>query len=227
LPFGPVGIRGTRGEPEVQTGKGRVGFAFFAKRIPERGLAVEWHVDIDVDRVDSRGRVVRRVAGKAEFVGRVHDDRELDFTTRARFSRGLYRYLLVLRDRSGRRLARYGQYMRIMRPRFQVEAEAFPERIRAGDTIGVQIANLGTVIVNFGAGGIQRRENGTWVPAGFFSRGGVRRRLASLMPGRRGPCRQLTIPADAPVGVYRAKSLVYTQAAHRPRSITARFTVEP
>lgn len=227
LPFAPGDIRGTRGEPEVQTGRGRIGFAFLASRIPKRGLRVGWRVAIEVVRLDSQGQVVRRVRRKREVVRRIWNNRQLDFTVRANLQRGLYRYQIELRDKTGSRLAKYGQYLRVMKPRFRVALDAMPGRVRAGNEVALQVTNFGSVAISYAANGIQRQVDGQWVSADFGSHDGVRRRPISLLPGRRGPCRQLEIPEDAPAGLYRAQMLAYTQAAKRPRTVSAQFAVSP
>jgi hypothetical protein len=224
LPFTKAKIHGTRGEPSVQTGRGRIGFAFIAPRFPERGLRLGWRVSVAVARVDSRGRIARTLQRSREAVKVAHRSEQLDFTVPAHYPRGIYRYEIELADLSGTRLARYGQYIRVMKPTIKPTLSARESPTFDGAQLRLQIANLGTTAISYGKGGldrVERFEEGEWRAVDILDRRGVRRSLRSIAAGIRGPCESVPIADNAPPGRYRVVMKVYPGLAKHARAVRA------
>lgn len=168
--------------------------------------------------------MVRTVRQKRETVDVVYRSQQLNFTVPADYSPGVYRYELEVSKLGGARLARYGQYVRILRPTVKpalsVEATAGAD----GAELQLQVSNLGTTAISYGKGGperIERFEDGEWRKVDILDRGRVLRSLRGVTAGRRGPCESVRIAADAPAGRYRVVLKVYPRLAKQARVVRA------
>lgn len=189
-----------------------------------RGLKIGWRVRVAVSRVDASGRVVRKVHHKRESVKVAYRSRDLDFTVPANYSPGLYRYEVELADLRGRRLARYGQYIRVMRRTVNVALSVRESPTFAGAQLRLQIENRGTTSISYGRGGpdrVERFEGGEWRTVDILGREGVKRPLRGVAPGARGPCESFPIVDDASPGRYRVVMKVHPRFADRSRVLHA------
>jgi hypothetical protein len=115
--------------------------------------------------------------------------------------RGLYRYELDLRTRTGKRLANYSEYVRVMQARFRVSLALVDGRFEPGETAMVKVINSGTVSIGYG---------GQWVGVrGVLEQHWSRpTRPIILPPGAGGRCQALQVNQDVDPGKYRIWLLI-------------------
>lgn len=216
LPFGPPGL--SLGFPlrlpqSVVLESEELGFQVVFRKERTGGAPnpkVNWLVTAKLARVDRSGRVVRELSFSRKHITRLggesHDRTE--FPLPFRFSPGLYRVEIVFRDGSGRRLGRFVEFRRAIRPtvpddRLALNGTSF----HPGETVSAGATEYGVGITDFrDIFSIEKLEGTTWTPASI-SPGGV----SLLLPGpTAGPgegtavgCWNFKIPAEAPPGQYR------------------------
>jgi len=124
--------------------------------------------------------------------------------------RGLYRYELDLRTRTGKRLASYSEYVRAMPARFRVSLALVRGRFEPGETAMVRVINSGTVSIGYGGDGavpgVERYESGQWVGTRDVleqHRSKPTRPIVLLPPGAGGKCQVLKVNQDVDSGKYR------------------------
>jgi hypothetical protein len=217
LPFGPRGVYLLPGQEGPILPRGNIGVVGYALRIPPGSLPdsnpnlprLNWLVTAKLARIDLRGRLRkaldfrrRRITGPKGHKG---------FYLRKPSSLGFYRVEIVFRNGAGRRLARYGQYLRIVRPssgaRFTVNATSY----RPGETVSGCVENLGTTPVEFGdcvgassKFSIQAFDGAAWMRAPIDPPEPCADVGLVLGPFRVASAGSFTIPTDAPSGLYRA-----------------------
>jgi hypothetical protein len=96
-----------------------------------------------------------------------------------------------------------------------------------GDRAVFQVANLGTVGVSYGEGGLVQYFNGSeWIPALRLPSSG-KRRAAQLVAGEGGGCEFLQIPPDLQPGRYRVEKQIMPLSGGGAQSIFREFRVVP
>lgn len=124
LPFASDGVLLNPIDNGLRVGAGSIGFAF-SDQVPNRPRRLRWIVEAELARVDKRGKVTAVLAKKTQYLGVVR----LDELRRQRFAvsarQAFYRVSLVIRKKDGTRLARYGEYYRVVAPALAVRGAAF------------------------------------------------------------------------------------------------------
>jgi len=116
----------------------------------------------------------------------------------------LYRFEIEFRNRAGKRIGRFGRYLRVMRPRRDARLTLKATSFQPGETVSPRLENFGTESLLYGLGySIESYDGATW------SRSAIDRpRPVPLIGLRTGPgeaasCWDFTIPPDARPGLHR------------------------
>lgn len=116
---------------------------------------------------------------------------------------GFYRTTLVIRSESGRRIAKFGNYFRVVKPTTNMHFVPQAKTYRPGQTVYARLENRGLAFALYGeefeVEGLQGEAWGP-VPAapGPYGTG-----LQFVAPGTTGHCLNFPIPAGFPAGRYR------------------------
>jgi hypothetical protein len=213
LPFGPAGLVVANksnpqrfGIPFVQDLRPetkRVGFSLVNEG---RGGTprLDWTVVASLERVSRRARTSRLLASHSERVVRMAAGGERRFLFRLPAGAALYRLTIEFRTASGRRLGRFGTYMRVLAPRLNTRLGLNATTFIPGQTVSACLENFGTVSLFYGLGHlIEHFDGSTWSRAAIDPPRS--RILIGLIagPGAAARLEDFAIPADAPPGLYR------------------------
>lgn len=227
LSFAPKGSRLFQTvASQIQPPKGVFGYVFTFKH-PQKALRLNWLIKTRVVHVDRGGRAVEIVGERRQNAGLIHGIRKLDFTMDLPARLGVYRYELEFRKRGGSKLAKYSQYLRVVRPRMNAVLQLAFKSYQPGEVALIQVTNTGTEPVVYGEELLVKAYNGTyWERASGFSQPPARRRARRLNAGESGRCEKLHMPSSAPPGLYRVEKQVSTLFGARTRLLTAYFHIE-
>lgn len=208
LPFAPPNtfLKPPVREVFVPNGSGRawVSYGFSATPGHHRVFRLGWQIQLDVYRVNEQGQPVELVAKKLKQVGIVGEatfDR-IRLAAALPAAPGFYRADLVF-AKKGRRLARYGKYMRVVRPATKVGMLGSTSEPAPGAELLVRVANYGTEAVIYGEPlKIEQRQGDRWVYYPIYL-GPWHRIRIRLLGGGLGSCESVSLPSDLPAGKYR------------------------
>lgn len=232
LPFGPrnMSIYSTAFS-RVIVGRGGFGYAFVDDTFGVRPeVRLFWDVTTSLSRVDRRGEVLREVDSESQYLGVLKDVSDSSFWLDTPPGPALYRYDIEFRDhRSGEILGSYSEYLRVVRPRYNVRIAPIGRTFAPGQPALARVENPGTTWAFFGlAYAVERYAHGAWeyVP---ISSGEVVWPLVGLtmQGGGSGWCMRYRIPADAEPGRYRfVKSIAPWGRERNGQVYTANFRVK-
>jgi hypothetical protein len=116
---------------------------------------------------------------------------------------GFYRSTLVIRAPSGHKLARFGNYYRVIRPRIDMRLTTEAPSYRPGDEVFARLEDPGIAYALFGEeSALEVLQGETWGPVPEVSP--ISTPLQSVGPGTTSAhCVAFTVPASAPAGRYR------------------------
>lgn len=163
-----------------------------------------WDVTVILSRVDWRGRVVQRIGQRRLRLGKLAPA----ITTEPGFvlsgEPAAYRTTLTIRSPSGRKLAEYGNYYRVVKPTIRARLALSAPAYSPGATLFARVENPGAAFALFGQEyAIEKLEGETWVRAPE-SPGAFKMPLYFIEPGRTsGHCTVFPIPTSMPAGRYR------------------------
>lgn len=241
LPFGPFRVfLGHTNRVPLQVGSGELGFHLsyspfhLHKHFSPR---LDWLVTAQLTRVDRRGRSIELLGRIKKQVKRLRssDDRPRD-TLHFSFevsNPALYRVEIAFRGRSKEMLARYGEYIRVLRPRFDAQLALDRSSFRPGEVVSPRLENYGTESLFYGLDySIESYDGVSWTPAPIKASGIVPAIGLGTGPGGAASCWNFRIPMDAPPGLYRFVREVEHAAGlfgHRgePIALTAEFDIAP
>jgi len=235
LPFGPAGVfLSERAVGPIVSGRSSIGFSLsFGSRTLKPSPRLDWTVVARLVRVARHEHARRALARQREHVVR------LDSRSRRRFSfeisgrPSLYRFEIEFRNRAGKRIGRFGRYLRVLRPRRDARLTLETTSFQPGDTVSPRLENYGTESLLYGLEySIESYDGATWARSPFDRPRPVP--LIGLRTGAGGAasCWGFTIPSDAPPGRYRfvwsGRTSRETIPAHNGRlRLTAEFRVLP
>lgn len=212
LPFGPARVFvGRIGRGPLLVGKQHTGFSlsFSPYRQGTRfSRRLNWLVEGRLFRVDHRGRAQKPLGKRMTKVKRL---RSSDSSPSARLDLsffadrpGLYRADMTIYTWTGRRLVRYGEYVRVLRPSFDARLALDQTSFKPGTRVVPRLENYGAAFLFFGLiGAYYERYDGTsWSNAGFGT-GVVPAIGLGIGPGASAECWGRQIPNDASPGRYR------------------------
>jgi hypothetical protein len=158
--------------------------------------------------VDSQGQPVRVLGDLIRRVKRLRDD-EAEPSGRLVFlfkagKPALYRLEITFSDLSGKRLARYGEYLRVLEPKLDARLTLNGTTFKPGERVTARLNNYGTTTLSFGLDrSIDFFDGASWVSAPNSAQGPVLAIGLGLGPGGSAECWGFTIPPEEPPGEYR------------------------
>lgn len=188
------GVRIGASGPTLAVNGGSAGYQFQWDKNPG------WDITLTLAQLRADG-TVRRPLGerRSRF-----DDLGQALVTEPHFSLphkpGFYRTTLLIRSRSGRKLAEFGNYYRVVRPKIDDRLVAERPSYLPGETLFARLENRGAAFVLYGDGfDVEGMQGGAWGPAGTGYTP-----LHFVAPGTTGnQCLAFAIPATLPAGRYR------------------------
>jgi hypothetical protein len=163
-----------------------------------------WDVTVAFARVNRDGKVVQPIGQRRLRLG----DLAPALITEPGFAMSgkpaIYRTTLVIRAPSGRKLAEFGNYYRVIRPTVHVHLAPISTVYRPGATLFARVQNPGAAFVLFGEEfAIEKLEGESWIPAPG-SPGPFAIPLYFVAPGTNSShCIVFPIPTSIPAGKYR------------------------
>jgi len=203
LPFAPSHVFVTA--PQSLLLKGQAAEVLIGADAAEVSYRLRWVVNLKVAEVDSAGRI-RQIVGQQQRrlrQRRSYATEPVQLKVAGLGRVGIYRADITIDKGHHGRLRRYRQYIRVVRPKFQVKLNLSDTSYSAGQTLGARLENHGTIGVTSGTG-LQleawastrwKRVDGT---PSWFS-GPAR----DLVAGAVGNCEQFTLPTTLSPGQYR------------------------
>jgi hypothetical protein len=144
---------------------------------------------------------------------------------------GFYRTILKIRSNTGRKIARFGNYYRLVKPRINMRFVPQATAYRPGETVFARLENRGLAFALYGDGfDVEGLSGETWGPVSA-ALGPYVTALQFVAPGTTGHCLDFPIPASLPAGRYRLSqetviSWPSLHGQHRPH-LYAEFEVLP
>lgn len=223
-----------QGRGPLQVGPATRGFdLFLSTRAEDNSVSrrVDWQVISRLVMLDRRGHRIGSPRIIERYVPRVHES-TIHFTFKVPGTPAIYRQEIVFKDRRGKRLARYGDYFRTLRPSLDVDFELNGSTFHRGELVRAWLVNRGVAVLSFGLSkAIQFNDGTAWVsPPVPFPGGPVPAIGLAIGPGVKTSCWSTTIPIDAAPGIYR----LATEVSHStwapfsgsdPLDLAAEFTV--
>lgn len=241
LPFAPprIGLSRLSGQ-QLQVGAGERGFTlsfdpYETNRVsPSRRL--DWQVTARLVSLDKRGKA-RAVVGKVERrVERLRPTSEgfhgLKFDFDLPGKPAVYRLEIAFESKSGKRLGRFGEYIRVLRPSLDVGISLNATSYHRGETLRATLENRGGAFLSFGLSRlIEYWDGNAWTQPVAFPGGPVPAIGLLLGPGESASCWSVAIPPDAVPGTYRFLENLghshggFSPPSRNPLEVSTEFTV--
>ena len=133
---------------------------------------------------------------------------------------GFYRVDFDFKDKRGKQLGHYAEYLRVLRPTWSTKLGLSQQLARPGEVLYFRVENFGTSPVRYGEPFlIETFDGGGWRE--YPLNGAWHRPLFRISGGHAGQCQSFTVPNDMPPGLYRVKKRLVSPS----RSITSEFKV--
>jgi hypothetical protein len=229
LAIGPPRLRLFPVGDRLTVGSDRFGFELGIDRQTIRQpVVLDGYTELELDRVNRRGRVVKAVTAKREALGVVAGPgfNGQPFVVRVPAKPGLYLFRALLRDEQGAAVGRYADYLRVLRPVTKVRLMADGGPVGPGSVTRFWIENRGTRAVDpLGREfAVEVFEGGLWSKAPISPRGFPKGKAKPLPAGASGGCVFFSIPLEAHPGLYRFSKDVVLESG-RKRRLTAEFEI--
>jgi hypothetical protein len=233
LGFGPSRVYlGNSGYGPLQLGPGQRGFHLFFGQATSASKRVGWLVTARLTKLDRRARALAPPQVIERSVKRVPGGTGLDFSFEIPGKPAIYKVEIIFENGAGERLARFGEYFRVLRPSLDVEFVLNGSAFHRGDRVTAYLINRGVSFLSFGLEKtIQYYDGTSWVtPPVPFSSGFVPLIGLGIGPGVKTTCWDVTVPAEAPLGTYRFMKTVDHStrppfSRRSPLELSAEFTV--
>jgi len=222
----------------LQVGPGERGFLISFSPYSEGNSAsrrVGWQVTSSLVKIDRRGRPLESPQTIERHVKRVPADAGVDLGFQVPGKPAIYRLEIVFEGADGKRLAKYGESFRVLRPSKDVGLVLYGSTYRGGEFVRPWLVNRGVAYLSFGLGkAVEYWDGATWTapPVRFPDVGRPIPAIGlGLGPGERSACWGTTIPPNATPGLYRFSTEVdYSTNAPfgrpaTPLGLSAEFTV--
>ncbi len=232
--FAPARVfLGRDGFGPLQVGPGERGFRLSFSPYSEGNSAsrrLDWQVTSRLAKLDRRGRALGPPQTIERHVKRVPAGSGVDFSFDIPGKPAIYGVEIVFENSKGKRLGRFGEYFRVLRPSLDFDFFLDKTTFRRGEVVRAWLANRGVAYFSFGLGQtIEYKTGDTWTPVKFSS-GIVPAIGLGIGPGVKTSCWSTTIPPEAALGTYRfAKTVDHSTEARfgrgAPLGLSAEFTV--
>jgi hypothetical protein len=250
LPFGPRDLFVSRMEQSrlIRPGSGELGFKVTFGKDAGRGRSsphLDWLITAELLRVSRKGAAKETLGWKRKHITSVGPHGGVSFRLPVPNKLGLYRLEIVFRNGGGKRLGRFGEYVRVLRPagpngRLTLNKTSF----LPGETVSVRAEEhgIGWIEVN-DVYSVDTYEDSTWARApispkeqslliGTLIGPGEATSMLSFNP--EAPCWSFTIPPSAPPGLYRlvvdGASMTFAEnhlMRGSPLTLSSEFQVRP
>jgi hypothetical protein len=218
------GVRIGASGPSLAVGAGSAGYQFQWDRNPK------WDITVNLAQVNAEGVVVLRIAERRLRTAAQRPAEVVEPHFGLPIRPGFYRTTLMIRTSSGRKVAKFGNYYRVVRPKIAASFVTDAATYRPGETVFARLDNRGAAFALFGEGfKVEGLQGETWGPLpeapGPYTTG-----LQFVAPGTTSNhCLPFPIPTTLPPGRYRlAQETVITWPSlpgqHRP-ILTTEFEV--
>lgn len=200
---------GSKGRGPLQLGSAERGFRIsyspYEVEATKPTRRLDWRVTSRLVRLDRRGQAIGEPEVIEKRVKRLWPTRRnVDFAFEVSGKPALYRLELVFDNRGGKRLARFGENFRVLRPSLDVDVVLNGTDFRRGETVEARLLNRGAAFLHFGLGRhVEYFDGSAWTAAPAFRQGPIPAIGLSLGPGESGSCWGATIPSETPAGLYR------------------------
>jgi hypothetical protein len=191
----------------LRVGKGMIGFAFSDEAIdsPRR---LNWVVKSRLTRVNAFGQSRGLLASKTNYLGTQKFDHPAIQGFLVAGHPAYYRVDIAIGRRSGAILGRYGEYFRVVRPRFQAQLAISDDLVAPDQVLYARIENIGTEpILPSSRMQVERYDGTAWVDASSVSVPGPRPHVRAVLGGGEAAgCGEYLVPEGQPNGRYRIRS---------------------
>lgn len=197
----------------LAVGGGRSGFQLMWDTNPR------WDLTVNLARVDWRGRFLWHIGWRHLRLGELRPATIAEPNIALPRKPGAYRSTIVIRSPSGRKLAEFGNYYRVIKPSVRARLALSSSTYRRGETLFARVENPGAAFALFGQEyTIEKLEGEAWVRAPE-SPGPFVMPLYSIAPGRTsGHCIVFPTPTSMPPGRYRLSQEVIFGWQGEPRN---------
>lgn len=184
-----------------------------------------WEITVTFARVNRRGKVIHQLGRRHFRLGALAPATITEPHILLPGRPALYRTRLVIRSHSGRKLAEFGNYHRVIRPTVHTHLALTAPTYRPGSTLFARVENPGAAVVLFGQEyAIEQPEGESWVPiveAQFVIP------LYWVAAGATsGHCIPFTIPTTMPLGHYRLTQEAVIGWTHQQRQVRPKLHAE-
>lgn len=189
-----------------------------------------WDVTVTLARVNGRGKVVQRIGRRHLRLGQLAPALIVEPHFALTGKPAIYRTTLLIRSSSGRKLAEFGNYYRVIRPTVHTHLALTAPTYRPGSTLFARVENPGAAVVLFGQEyAIEKPEGESWVPIVEAQFVIPLYWVAAGMTS--GHCIPFQIPTTMPLGHYRLTQEAVISWARQKRQLRpklhADFDVAP
>jgi hypothetical protein len=195
------GVRIGASGPSLAVGAGSAGYQF---QFPIEGKGPDWNVTVNLAQVNARGAVVVRMGERRFRSAALGEAAVVEPHFGLPETPGFYRTIAVIRSSSGRKVAKFGNYYRVVKPKIDMRFVTDATSYRPGETVFARLENPGAAFALYGEEfKVEGLQGETWgpVPAapGPYGIG-----LQYVAPGTTSRyCLPFPIPATMPPGRYR------------------------
>jgi hypothetical protein len=226
LPFGPPEMEIVPlGLTHLWAGSGEVGYYLDGR--DERVKGPDWITESRLVAVDRKGKPQRILRQRVQRVAKAIKLDAIDLGFKVGPRPRFYRVDLEVRGATGKRIASYADYFRVMRRKVDVRLSLDRNSYRPGETVLMRLENYGTIMIGTGFSFALEIFDGTsWreSPAEFYwpSIG------LGLGAGWAQECQSVLLPSDLTPGRYRLTKRYSTSwAGSANRTVRAMFDVQP
>lgn len=177
-----------------------------------------WDITVTLARVDWRGRFMWLIGWRHLRLGELGAALITEPNIGLPRKPGVYRSTIVIRTSSGRKLAKFSNHYRVVRPTVHARLTPISPTYSPGATLFARLENPGAAFALFGEEhAIERLEGESWAPAPELP-GDFTMPLQFVAPGKTsGRCIVFQIPTSMPLGRYRISQEVIFGWPRQPR----------
>lgn len=209
LPVRKADIRIERGADPLLIGGGRVGFAVGNQGIRnQHGLGLEF--SLALTRIGRTNRQIGSVRRSKVHIQRLNASGQRVIGFRVGGQPGVYRLRVnASLDTHRPWHARYVEYFRVLRPRYNVNLTVFPDTVAPRSEVKFRVVNLGTVPMRGGRQfSVEKLVDQEWINSPVLTPGGFPFDAITLGAGKMSACQWLNIPEGTDLGSYRIVKVV-------------------
>lgn len=160
----------------------------------------KWDATLTLTRVNGRGKVVRQIGQRHLRLGALAPALIVEPHFRLPGEPATYKTTLLIRSSTGRKLAEFGNYYRVIRPTVHTRLVTSADAYQPGTTLFARVENPGAAFILFGEEFfVEKLEGAEWVPTAEGPMG-----LFEVAPGMTSNhCTVFPIPTSMSPGRYR------------------------